>query len=481
MAPSGFEILAKDMAGRFGRLDTPHGVLETPALLPVVNPHVPLLPVRKIAECGAKALITNASVLFKDPGLRARAEAEGVHTLLGFDGPVMTDSGAFQLSRYGDAGVTNAEIVAFQKRIGVDIGVPLDIPTPPDATEERARGEWEETLARVREARELWGEGPGLLAMPVQGGLHPALRRRAGEAVAGLEPSVAPVGAVVPLMESQRFADLVDVVVAAKQGLGPGVPVHLFGAGHPATLPLAAALGCDLFDSASYALYAREERYMTPTATLHLEELRELPCACPVCADRGPGDLDGALLAEHNLRATLQALREVRQAIRSHTLFDLVEIRCRSHPALWEGYRRLLEHHGEWLEHLHPATPVPFHYRGPESALRPEVARHLRRVKALPMGGRVLATCFAEDGPDGFDRLLRLRPLFGPVPPELEETAPAGQALLLEDEPAWRQALRNLAALIEATPGAEWTVHGRASWPADAVEPLRRRATVVLR
>lgn len=477
---SAFEILAKDMAGRFGRLDTPHGALETPTLFPVVNPHIPLLPVERIRECGAKALITNGSILFKDPALRARAEAEGVHRLLGFEGPIMTDSGAFQLSRYGDAGVTNAEIVGFQKRIGVDIGVPLDIPTPPDAPEARAAEEWMETEARIREARSLWGDGPGLLAMPVQGGIHPALRRRAGEAVAALGPGVAPVGAVVPLLESYRYADLVDVVVGAKQGLGPGVPVHLFGAGHPVTFPLAAALGCDLFDSASYALYAREKRYMAPTSTLHTEELRELPCGCPVCADRGPGDLDESLLAEHNLRVTLQGLREVRQAIRSHTLFDLVEVRCRSHPALLAGYRRLLESHGEWLEGLHPNTTEPLFYRGPESALRPEVRRHLRAVAALPLRGRVLVTPWPGDG-EGFDRVLALKPLFGPTPPELEETAPAGQALLLEDGESWRAALENLWTLMEARPEVRWTVHGPASWEPGWVERLKERAEVVLR
>ncbi len=59
-------------------------------------------------------------------------------------------------------------------------------------------------------------------------------------------------------MEAYRFSDLVEVVMAAKKGLGPGAPVHLFGAGHPMVFALAAAMGCDLFDSAAYALFARE-------------------------------------------------------------------------------------------------------------------------------------------------------------------------------------------------------------------------------
>jgi len=94
---------------------------------------------------------------------------------------------------------------------------------------------------------------------------------------------VYPVGGVVPLMEAYRFKDLVEVVTAAKKGLGSGVPVHLFGAGHPMVFALAAALGCDLFDSAAYALYARQGRYLTALGTWKLEEMNYLPCSCPVC------------------------------------------------------------------------------------------------------------------------------------------------------------------------------------------------------
>ncbi len=67
-----------------------------------------------------------------------------------------------------------------------------------------------------------------------------------------------PIGAVVPLMESYRYRDLVSVVMAAKQTLTPSACVHLFGAGHPSMFALATAMGCDLFDSAAYALSAKE-------------------------------------------------------------------------------------------------------------------------------------------------------------------------------------------------------------------------------
>ncbi len=92
-----------------------------------------------------------------------------------------------------------------------------------------------------------------------------------------------PLGAVVPLMNEYRYADLADVVAACKRGLGEVGPVHLFGAGHPMMFAMAAALGCDLFDSAAYALYARDDRYLTVQGTELLDELSYFPCHCPVC------------------------------------------------------------------------------------------------------------------------------------------------------------------------------------------------------
>jgi len=86
------------------------------------------------------------------------------------------------------------------------------------------------------------------------------LRAQAALGVTDLNFTFCPIGAVVPLMESYRYRDLVSVVMAAKQGLTPSACVHLFGAGHPSMFALATAMGCDLFDSAAYALSAKEGR-----------------------------------------------------------------------------------------------------------------------------------------------------------------------------------------------------------------------------
>jgi 7-cyano-7-deazaguanine tRNA-ribosyltransferase len=357
MAEGGvFEVGHWDGAARGGRLAVPgRGTVDTPALLPVVNPNRPTVPGADLAPLGAQIAITNAYVLYDDPELRDAARERGVHDLIGFDGPVMTDSGAFQLAEYGDIDASNDEILAFQREIGVDIATPVDLPTPPDADHETAAAELETTADRVAAAVEgasaggsespadgASGDGPGsrrgpLVAAPVQGGTHPGLRTRAAERVADIGGDVYPVGGVVPLLRDYRFADVVRVTRAAKEGLPLDAPVHLFGAGHPMAFALAAACGCDLFDSAAYALYAREDRYLTVSGTRDLADIDEFPCACPMCTERTPAALRDrsagereALLARHNLHVSFAECRRVREAIRTGDLFELLEQRART-------------------------------------------------------------------------------------------------------------------------------------------------------
>ncbi len=456
--PDCFEILNKDLAGRIGRLRTQHGVVETPALMPVVNPHLRLIEPADLKGMGAEILITNSYIINQDPELKELAERRGVHHLLGFDGPIMTDSGAFQLSVYGDIEVQPLEILQFQRSIGSDVCVPLDIPTPPDVSRSRAEAELSETERRLSEAREFWEDGGPLLAGPIQGSTHHDLRFGAAKRVKEMGFDVCPIGAVVPLMEAYRFADLVNVVAASKKGLGPASPVHLFGAGHPMMFALAAALGCDLFDSAAYALYARQGRYLTTSGTLHLEDLKYLPCCGEVCRNRSPEELAAdpdriELLARHNLSVSLAEIRRVRQSIWEGSLWELVERRCRSHPRMMDGLRALGDHAG-WIEGLDPASRSTCFYLGPESAKRPEVLRYGSRIDRIELSGRVLV---ADPGveEEGFDHVLWFLPPFGPYPKEMAETAPLNAEVpTAADGAGIAQALANLKRLMEANPAA---------------------------
>ncbi|HIH03071.1 MAG TPA: tRNA guanosine(15) transglycosylase TgtA [Methanoregulaceae archaeon] len=463
----GFEQQHKDIAGRVGRLRVGGKVVRTPALLPVVNPHLQIVTPAEMHAMGVEALITNAYIFYRSDRFRDAALERGLHAVLDFPGVIMTDSGSFQLSVYGDVELGNRETLAFQQRIGSEIVVPLDLPTPPAADRATAEAELATTLSRIDEARGIVGDA-ALLAAPVQGGLFEDLREKAGRAVSNSGAVIAPIGAVVPLMENYRYRDLVRVVLAAKRGLSPGACVHLFGAGHPAMLALAVAMGCDLFDSAAYALYAKEGRYLTVHGTLALAELGELPCSCAVCRAYSADELRASpererLLALHNLAVTLGEMARIRQAILDGTLWELVDERCRSHPRLLDGYRELLRASPS-LEVFDRSTKRRFFYRGDESCGRTEVVRYHRDLARFSLSGRVLVS-FENRPEPGYDHCLGFRPPFGPYPPALAETFPIGQC----EVPSWDEAMvgtgcEGLAVLSQANPDAVFTVRCEERW-----------------
>src|SRR5207249_47121 len=403
-----------------GVLETPHGRVATPTLAPVVNPNRPIIPPRDLAtRFGAQILITNAYILGKSPG-RDAIVRDGVHKFLGFPGAVMTDSGAFQSHVYGDVDVTNAEVIAFQKAIHSDFGTMLDVFSEPGHDHNRAANDVDETVRRAQEAVSLRGDMA--LVGAVQGGLHADLRERCARSVSSLDVAVCAIGGVVPLLEAYRFRDLVRVIIAAKKGLDPSKPVHLFGAGHPLVFPLAALLGCDLFDSASYAKYARDGRMLFPDGTRRASEVRESGCLCPVCTTH-PME---KIAAEETL---------------------LAERRARAHPALLDAVREL-RRHNEFLEEFEPVSRRgALCYVGPETAHRPILHRFRRRLlerytpppsKGLlvfPEGGRPFAERLAhvvDQALQVADVHIAVKSVWGPVPLELDHVWPMCQTIVPE-------------------------------------------------
>jgi len=387
-----FEIKYKDARGRVGTLKTPHGTIKTPALMPVIHPGKQTI---QVSDYGAEVVITNAYLIYKNEDLREIALEEGVHKLIDFPGPVVTDSGSFQLSLYGDVQVSNQEIVEFQEKIGTDIGTSLDIPTPPSVKRERAERELEITLQRASEALEVRDEL--MLNSVVQGSTYPDLRSKCADALGEMDFQVHPIGAVVPLMESYRYKELVEVVMASVTHLPDSRPRHLMGAGHPMIFALAVAMGCDLFDSAAYILYAEDDRLLMPGGTLKLENLYEMPCSCEVCTSYTPDQLRQMkkeerreLLAIHNLRVSFAEMRMIRQAIVEGSLWELVEQRCRAHPFLLEALRSLKNYSEDLEKYDPPYKNSAFFYTGPESLNRPEVYRHLKKMRRIPSKKSVL-------------------------------------------------------------------------------------------
>jgi 7-cyano-7-deazaguanine tRNA-ribosyltransferase len=377
-----FEIKYKDAMGRIGEFTTPHGTVKTPALMPVVHPGKQTLDVKKF---GAEIVITNSYIIYKSEELTKKALEEGVHSLIDFPGTIETDSGSFQLSVYGDIDITNEEVIKFQEDIGTDIGTSLDIPTAPYVKRSKAEEDLEITIKRAKEAADV--RSNLMLNSVVQGSTFPDLRQSCAEEIAKLDFDIYPIGAVVPLMEMYKYSDLVDAVMYSMRGLPENKPRHLMGAGHPMLFALAVAMGCDLFDSAAYILYANKNRFMMPDGTLKLDDLHEMPCSCRVCTEYTVDqlrDMDqkerSKLIAEHNLHISFAEIRRIRQAIIDGDLMKLVELRCRAHPYLLDGLRRLKEYQDD-MQKLNPSSKkTAFFYTGFESLARPEVKRHLYKL-----------------------------------------------------------------------------------------------------
>jgi len=310
-----------------------------------------------------------------------------VHDLLNFDGVVETDSGAYQILQYGDVEVQPNEIVKFQETLDTDIAVILDVPTGQELSKERAKRTVDETIRRADEALRVMSRKDILWVGPVQGGIYPDLVSYSAREMAKRDFSIHALGSPTPVMEQYEFDILVDMVMAAKLNLPPDRPLHLFGAGHPMMFALAVALGCDIFDSASYALFARNGRFMTVQGTAKLEDLEYFPCDCLTCHGKTPEKVKNMIpvdrerfLASHNLHACFSEFQTIKQAIVDGRLWELVEARSLAHPALQRAFRRMLH----YAPNFEKDTPIrkkkgPF-ITTPASLHRPEVIRHQQRL-----------------------------------------------------------------------------------------------------
>ncbi len=435
-----FEIKARDGLARMGILHTPHGKINTPTILPVINPHFSIITIQGMLEMGAQAFITNSYIIYSDEDLRKRALEEGLHNLIGFDGPLMTDSGSFQMYVYGME-LDPMEMVKFQRDIGSDIGTIVDLFSE-NADYTTARKEMEETVNRAKKSMK--EKGDMMLACTVQGGVYGDLRRECAGELAKLRCDVYPIGGVVPLMENQRYADIAEIIIESKKELPPSRPVHLFGAGHPMIFPMAVFLGCDMFDSASYIKYAKDGRFIFSDRTVRMEEMEEEICNCPACASLAIDELKHMekeervrVIALHNLWQTFMEIRRVRQAIREGNLWEMMERRAYSHPSLMEAME-VIKDNKKWLEKWENVSRKrALMYAGRYSIHRPIVYRLQNRImkryepffektiifdemeKPYSRAGwlkRVKANCIIES------------PL-GPIPIELDEIYPVAQSV----------------------------------------------------
>ncbi len=417
--------IRKEDIGRILRITVNGRSLDTPHFFPVVRLGT-RVSLKFDGGIWSSGVITSAYLLWK------RGFSGDVHEGLGFEGVVMTDSGAYQTLAYKTPiKASPEEIVEYEKRINSDIAVILDEPIFPDDTYNEARRKAKETVKRAKEANV---DDKRVRVMPLHGIERPDILKRMIENSDFERYKMAALGGVVPYMERYEYAPVVEATVIARDSLPSDVPLHVFGAGHPTLIPFLIAAGADTFDSASYALYAKDGRYLTPRGTYYLDDLTELPCMCPFCIGRDPQELkrDRKLLELHNYYVLLQETVRVREAIRLGRLREYLEHKARTHPAAMEAFKTLIRY-----KDLIKPRAARFRQRGmfifdKLSLLRPDAPER----PELPKADKVILV-ISRDPP-----LRRLKDFEGNtviyvtprglVPAELSETYPFSQTELPE-------------------------------------------------
>jgi 7-cyano-7-deazaguanine tRNA-ribosyltransferase len=397
-----FEVRYTDLAGRIGKLKTPHGNLETPAFIPVIHPIRQTISPHFLKSLGFNAVITNAYITLRHYGDEARKR--GIHDIIKYDGVIMTDSGGYQVLEYGSIDVEPTVMAIFENDIRSDIPVPLDKPTGYGLKYEKAKDYVEQTLKNARETlnaiegRKNKGiknntgmeydndyTNDAIWVGPVQGAEHSDLVKYSADALDKMGFNLMAIGSPVELMEAYEFSILAHMIAIVKRAI-PAKPIHLFGAGHPITIPLAVALGCDMFDSASYILYAKDNRYMHSNGTTRLEDLSYLPCQCPICTaysikelfymDRDSRTLE---VAKHNLYILKAEVNAVKQAIMDGRLWEYVMQKAHAHPKLMEAMELF-----KTCEYLEEGTPIfkekAVFFYDPIDQYRPEAKRFRNMV-----------------------------------------------------------------------------------------------------
>lgn len=381
-----FEISQTDLGGRIGKLYTNHGKVNTPAYVPVVHPVKQTIPTATLKEMGFEMVITNAYITMQNHG--KDAEKRGIHNIIGFDGAVMTDSGGYQVLEYGVLDVKPATMAAYERSIGSDIAIPLDKPTGFGLPHRTAASYVKETLTDARATLDSANVKGQLWAGPIQGGEHYDLVARSAKSLVSMGFEFMALGSPVEFMEQYEYASLAKMIITARNAIPAGLPLHLFGSGHPLTIPFSVALGCDTFDSASYALYAKHDRYITEDGTRQLAELEYFSCLCKSCLSHTPQEMRAcpkdekyALLSLHNLYAIKAEVDRVRQAIAEGRLWEYTIKKLRAHPRLYEVLGVLAQN----PEYMVPGTPV-FKQKAAllftaDDLLRPEVLNYHRMVR----------------------------------------------------------------------------------------------------
>ncbi len=308
-------------------------IYPTPLFLPVFQYGNPFISIDMLEnEFCVKGLITNAFFLYKKREIKKTVLGQGIRNFLGFNGLIVTDSGAFQQFS-GPLYLSNTKIIKFQQDIGVDVLSPLDLITPPGDNRTTATKKLKTTLKRIEKGLAIVDRS--ILIGVQQGGRFLDLRGDALEKLVELGVKYIALGSLVPMFNKNHNIEFIGKVIKQARTIIPStIPIHLYGAGDPLELPFYFALGCDIFDSSSFIHYAQGGWYMTPYGALDVQRMDsgDTPyiCECPYC-NRFGKELwkDEKILALHNLWMILHVLQGMEQRLTngelSHYLQHVVE------------------------------------------------------------------------------------------------------------------------------------------------------------
>ncbi len=358
MTAFGFELLATDGAARLGRIDTAHGPVDTPAFMPVgTAATVKAMTPDAVAATGAQMVLGNTYHLMLRPGAERVAAQGGLHRFMGWPGPILTDSGGFQvmslakLRTIAEEGVTFQSHIdgarhvltpersmAIQRDLDSDITMAFDECTPFPATWEQAERSMRLSMRWAGRSRDAFVRRPGYGLFGInQGGLYPDLRAQSAAALTEIGFDGYAVGGLAVGEGQEAMFGVLDVTVPL---LPADRPRYLMGVGRPSDIIGAVMRGIDMFDCVMPTRSGRTAQAFTRRGTVNLRNARhqddprplDEACGCPACRShsraylhhliRCKEILGAVLLTWHNLHYYQDVMRVLRAAIAAGTLAE---------------------------------------------------------------------------------------------------------------------------------------------------------------
>ena len=345
-----FDIEATDGGGRAGILHTAHGDLRTPAFMPVATQgSVKGVDSRDLRAMGARMVLGNTYHLYLRPSVEVIERLGGLHSFMGWDGPILTDSGGFQgfslrhlrkitkdaiiFKSHVDGSMhtfTPEAAVEHQQGLGADVIMPLDVCPPSTDGRQSVEAAARQTTRWAERSKAAHTRAGQMLFGIVQGGLDPELRKCSAAEIAAIG---FPGYAIGGLSVGEPKADMHRVAELTARLLPEASPRYLMGVGSPEDLVECVARGVDMFDCVLPTRIARNGALLVGTGRLNvdtapfrtMEQPVEPGCDCYTCANfsaaylhhlfRAKEILAYRLATIHNLRFVLRLMSEMRQAI----------------------------------------------------------------------------------------------------------------------------------------------------------------------